>query len=63
MHSFYPVVRVFGVLLMGFSLTMLVPLALSWYWHDGAESAYNEAFALALSVGSRLVVVGAPPRR
>jgi trk system potassium uptake protein TrkH len=48
---FAPTVRVFGVLLMGFALTMLVPLALSWLWHDGAESAYDEAFLLTFGCG------------
>ncbi|MDP2132201.1 MAG: potassium transporter TrkG [Sulfuritalea sp.] len=51
MRSYYPVVRVFGMLLISFSLTMLVPLGFSWYWHDGAEWAYDEAFALTLAVG------------
>ena len=36
---------------MGFSLTMLVPLLLSWWWHDGAEKAYDEAFFLSFVVG------------
>jgi trk system potassium uptake protein len=48
---FYPVIRVFGVLLMGFSLALLVPLFLSWYWQDGAASAYDEAFLLAFGTG------------
>lgn len=47
----YPLIRVFGVLLMGFSLTMLVPLLLSWWWQDGAEKAYDEAFLLSFSIG------------
>jgi trk system potassium uptake protein TrkH len=51
MQRFYPVIRVFGVLLMGFALTMLVPLALSWYWQDGAASAYDEAFLLTFGTG------------
>ncbi len=51
MKRFYPVIRVFGVLLTCFSLTMLVPLSLSWYWHDGAQSAYDEAFLLSLTTG------------
>ena len=51
MRRFYPVIRVFGVLLMCFSLTLLVPLLMSWYWHDGAESAYDEAFFLTLLTG------------
>ena len=51
MKRFYPVIRVFGVLLTGFSLTMLVPLLLSWYWQDGAHSAYDEAFLLSFGTG------------
>jgi len=48
---FYPTIRVFGVLLTGFSLTMLVPLVLSWAWQDGATSAYDEAFLISLATG------------
>lgn len=51
MRRFYPVVRVFGVLLMGFALTMLVPLVLSWIWQDGASSSYDEAFLLTFGTG------------
>ena len=51
MKRFYPVIRIFGVLLTCFSLTMLVPLLLSWYLQDGATSAYDEAFLLTLGTG------------
>ncbi len=51
MKRFYPTIRVFGVLLTGFSLTMLVPLLLSWFWQDGAISAYDEAFLVSLGSG------------
>lgn len=51
MKRFYPTIRVFGVLLTGFSLTLLVPLVLSWYWQDGATSAYDEAFLIGLATG------------
>jgi trk system potassium uptake protein TrkH len=54
MKRFYPTIRVFGVLLTGFSLTMLVPLMFSWYWQDGAQSAYDEAFFLAFGTGAGL---------
>jgi trk system potassium uptake protein TrkH len=54
MKPYYPVVRVFGVLLAGFSLAMLVPLFLSWYLQDGAASAYDEAFLLTFSTGAGL---------
>jgi trk system potassium uptake protein TrkH len=48
---FYPVVRVFGVLLMGFALAILVPLLFSWIWQDGAISAYDEVFFLTFGTG------------
>lgn len=51
MKRFYPLVRVFGVLLMCFALTMLVPLFLSWFWRDGATSAFDEAFLLTFGTG------------
>jgi trk system potassium uptake protein TrkH len=54
MKIYYPVVRVFGVLLMGFSLALLVPLLLSYYLKDGANSAYDEAFLLTFCTGASL---------
>ena len=54
MQRYYPVVRVFGVLLVGFALTLLVPLAYSWWLDDGAGAAYDEAFLLTLVTGLAL---------
>jgi len=54
MERYYPVVRVFGLLLVCFALTLLVPLIFSWWWNDGANSAYDEAFLLTLAVGVAL---------
>lgn len=54
MERYYPVVRVFGLLLVCFALTMLVPLVYSWLLDDGATSAYDEAFLLALGTGAVL---------
>lgn len=51
MRRFAPVLRVFGILLMCFALTLLVPLALSWLWQDGAVTAYDEAFLIAFGTG------------
>ncbi len=51
MQRFLPVIRVFGVLLMCFALALLVPLLMSWYWQDGATSAYDEAFLLTFGTG------------
>jgi trk system potassium uptake protein TrkH len=50
-RRFYPTIRVFGVLLMGFSLAMLVPLVVAWLLNDGAVSAYDEAFLLTFATG------------
>jgi len=51
MERYYPVVRVFGILLVCFALTMLVPLVFSAWLDDGANYAYDEAFLLTLATG------------
>ena len=51
MKPYYPVIRVFGVLLACFSLTMLVPWIYSYIIRDGAQSAYDEALLLSLLTG------------
>ena len=51
MTRFRPMLRVLGVLLMGFSACIAVPMVLSWYMGDGAHSAFDESFLLTLSVG------------
>ncbi len=54
MSPYYPVIRVFGVLLVCFSLTMIVPWVFSHLIHDGAESAYDESTLLCLATGLAL---------
>ncbi|MBL8487653.1 MAG: TrkH family potassium uptake protein [Rhodocyclaceae bacterium] len=54
MQRYYPVVRVFGVLLTGFALALLVPWTFSWWIDDGARSAYDEAFLLTFGTGVSL---------
>ncbi|EXI69569.1 MAG: Trk system potassium uptake protein TrkH [Candidatus Accumulibacter adjunctus] len=51
MQRYYPVVRVLSLVILMFGLTMLVPLLLSWFQHDGAESAFDEAFVLTVGTG------------
>ncbi len=51
MKPYYPVVRVFGVLLAGFALTMLVPWCYSYLSEDGAQSAYDEALLVTFGTG------------
>jgi hypothetical protein len=60
MKPYYPVIRVFGVLLVCFSLTMLVPWIYSYTIKDGAQGAYDEALLLSPD-RRRPVVGGAPP--
>ncbi len=54
MRRFYPLLRVFGALLTGFSLCLAVPMGLSWYVGDGAHGAFDETFVLALLCGLAL---------
>ncbi len=63
MSRFSPLIRVFGALLMGFSLCLAVPMALSWYVQDGAHLAFDEAFALALVTGSALYLSARKEKR
>jgi trk system potassium uptake protein TrkH len=63
MSRFYPLVRVFGALLMGFSLCLAVPMVLSWYVQDGAHGAFDEAFLLTLLTGAGLYGVARKEKR
>ncbi len=47
----FPVLNVLGFIVMLFSLTMAVPLGLSWYLHDAAFYAYDEAIAYTMIGG------------
>lgn len=51
MRSYNPVIRVLSLVMVMFGLTMLVPEALSWTLHDGAESAFDEAVLLTVGTG------------
>jgi len=48
---FLPVFNALGVIVTLFGLMILVPLGVSWYHADGAETAYDEAFAITLVCG------------
>ncbi len=45
------VTRILGLLLALFSLTMLPPVVVSWFYNDGAWLAFAEAFAIILVTG------------
>ena len=49
-----PVFRVLSLVILMFGFTMLVPVAVSWGLHDGAESAFDEAITLTLAAGALL---------
>lgn len=46
-----PIGRVFGVLLVLFSVTMLIPLALSWWYRDGESASFLLTFGIILGLG------------
>ena len=54
MTRFAPVYRALGMIIMLFGLTMLAPLILSYVTDDGAQAAYDEAFALTVLSGAFL---------
>ena len=54
MTRFAPVYRALGMIVMLFGLTQLAPLILSYVTDDGAQTAYDEAFALTMLCGGVL---------
>ena len=54
MTRFAPVYRALGMIVMLFGLTQLAPLILSYVTDDGAQTAYDEAFALTMLCGGFL---------
>ena len=56
MTRFAAVFRALGMIIMLFGLTMLAPLILSYVTDDGAQSAYDEGFALTMLLGAFLWV-------
>ncbi len=50
----FQVLNALAVIVGIFALTMLLPLGVSWYYRDGAESAYDEAMLLALGSAALL---------
>ena len=56
MRSLMPVLHVLSLVILMFGLTMLLPVAVSWLLHDGAETAFDEAIALTLLTGVLLAI-------
>ena len=51
MRDLFPVLRVLGVLLVFFALSMNVPLAASWFLQDGLWRVWPTAMAITIVVG------------
>ncbi len=49
--NLFSVQRILGLLLIAFSFTMLPPVGVSWYFHDGNAAPFIDAFAVLLFVG------------
>lgn len=45
------ITRIFSVLLMVFSLSMLPPAVMAWWYHDGGVQAFLWSFVFTLAVG------------
>lgn len=51
MRSYYPVFSALGLILMIFGLLMGFPLTVSFFMHDGATTAYDEALLITFAAG------------
>jgi len=51
MRSYYPVLNALGLVLGIFGLVMGFPLAVSFYLHDGATQAYDQAILITFGAG------------
>lgn len=51
MRDLFPVLRVLGVLLVFFALSMVVPLGASWLWDDGVWQAWPGAMGITVVAG------------
>jgi trk system potassium uptake protein len=54
LHRFAAVQQVLGLLLMVFSLSMLPPLGVSWFYHDGAEREFLAGLWITLATGAAI---------
>src|SRR5690606_28927035 len=54
MRTLLPVVNVLGLIMALFSLTMLVPIGMAWYFQDGALRIFSLSLAGGAAVGFRL---------
>jgi trk system potassium uptake protein len=54
LHRFAAVQQVLGTLLMVFSLSMLPPLVVSWWYDDGASRAFLQGLWITLASGAAL---------
>ena len=51
MRDLFPVLRVLGLLLVFFALSMAVPLGASWIWDDGVWQAWPGAMGVTVVLG------------
>lgn len=51
MHDIFPVLRVLGMLIVLFALSMLVPLSVSWTMHDGVWQVWPVAMLINMVLG------------
>ena len=63
MRRYNIVFRVLGILLMLFSLTMLVPATVAWFYDDGAGQSFLAAFAICMLSGALLIATAGKQHR
>ena len=47
----FPILNVIGLVVLLFAFTMLVPWGVSFYYHDAARNAYDDAILITFAAG------------
>jgi trk system potassium uptake protein TrkH len=63
LRRFFPILHVLGMIILGFGLSMLVPLLLSELTRDGAQRAYDLAALITVGSGLLMWLIGRHWRR
>lgn len=63
MNKIFPILHVLGLVILLFAFTMLLPLAVSLYYQDAAQSAYDEAILVTFGAGLLIWLITRNQRR
>lgn len=62
MRRYARVIRIFGLILMVFSTTMLIPVGVAWLFADGGQASFDDAMLVTVAAGAALWLLGRSSR-